>query len=55
MEPPDSAAQYSEPLTLLPGIGTRFARPELPPARRTRSAAKRLLRVSFEPSRQLMV
>jgi CRISPR-associated protein Csy1 len=31
MEPPDSAAQYSEPLTLLPGIGTRFARPELPP------------------------
>ncbi len=31
MEPPNSAAHYSEPLTRLPGIGTRFARPELPP------------------------
>lgn len=35
--------------------GCSRARPELPPARRTRKAAKRLLRVSLVPSRQLIV
>ena len=35
MEPEDAQAQYTEPLALLPGIGTRFAPAELP-ARRGR-------------------
>jgi protein O-GlcNAc transferase len=30
MEPPDAASQYSEKLILLPGIGTHYARPEVP-------------------------
>jgi predicted O-linked N-acetylglucosamine transferase (SPINDLY family) len=30
MEPPGAQAHYTEPLLLLPGIGTRFARPQLP-------------------------
>jgi protein O-GlcNAc transferase len=37
MEPEDAQTQYSEPLALLPGIGTRFAPAELP-ARRGREA-----------------
>ncbi len=32
MEPPQAARHYAEPLLLLPGIGTRYALPELPPA-----------------------
>ena len=35
MEPPDAQSHYTERLILLPGIGTRFARPKLPlPAER---------------------
>jgi CRISPR-associated protein Csy1 len=30
MEPPDAQAHYTERLVRLPGIGTRYARPELP-------------------------
>jgi predicted O-linked N-acetylglucosamine transferase (SPINDLY family) len=30
MEPPDAAAQYSERLVLLPGIGTQYAPPAIP-------------------------
>ncbi len=30
MEPPDAAAHYSERLVLLPGIGTRYAKPPAP-------------------------
>ncbi len=30
MEPPDAQAQYTEQLRLLPGIGTSYARPEVP-------------------------
>lgn len=33
MEPPDAAAHYREPLRLLPGIGTVYAAPSLPPLR----------------------
>jgi predicted O-linked N-acetylglucosamine transferase (SPINDLY family) len=31
MEPPDAAAHYSERLILLPGIGTQYAPPVIPP------------------------
>jgi len=31
MEPPDAQQHYVEQLTRLPGIGSRFARPDLPP------------------------
>jgi predicted O-linked N-acetylglucosamine transferase (SPINDLY family) len=31
MEPPDAQAHYSEHLILLPGLGTRYARPAVPP------------------------
>lgn len=32
MEPADGASHYAEPLLLLPGIGTRYSLPEVPPA-----------------------
>jgi CRISPR-associated protein Csy1 len=37
MEPPDAQSHYVEPLLLLPGIGTRYARPAAP-QRRERAA-----------------
>jgi CRISPR-associated protein Csy1 len=32
MEPPGAAAHYTETLVTLPGIGTRYSRPDVPPA-----------------------
>jgi CRISPR-associated protein Csy1 len=38
MEPPDAAQQYTERLMLLPGLGTRYPRPDVPPASRRQFA-----------------